>query len=58
MSMSFYTSLQMSRRGKIYSSPDDLYIKIVADKLGLTYEEQKAVLKKLSAAVSKKIHRL
>ena len=46
-------------REKVQQSFDDLYIKIVVDKLsasGLTYEEQIAVLKKLSADVNKKIN--
>lgn len=46
-------------RENVQQSFDDLYLKIVVDKLsasGLTYEEQIAVLKKLSAAVNKKIH--
>lgn len=44
-------------RENVQQSFDDLYIKIVVDKLsasGLTYEEQIAVLKKLSADVNKK----
>lgn len=46
-------------RENVQQSFDDLYLKIVVDKLsasGLTYEEQIAVLKKLAAAVNKKIH--
>ena len=46
-------------RENVQQSFDDLYIKIVVDKLsasGLTYEEQIAVLKKLSADVNKKIN--
>ena len=46
-------------RENVQQSFDDLYVKIVVDKLsasGLTYEEQIAVLKKLSADVNKKIN--
>ena len=43
-------------RKNVQQAVDDLYIKIVVDKLsasGLTYDEQKAALKKVFAAGSK-----
>ena len=43
-------------RKNVQQAFDDLYIMIVVDKLsasGLTYDEQKAALEKISAAASK-----